>query len=55
MSLLSLEREEANPDGSELADELVGLKVDVIVAGGAGAVTAAKNASATTTHRDGSR
>jgi putative tryptophan/tyrosine transport system substrate-binding protein len=33
---------------SELADELVGLKVDVIVAGGAGAVTAAKNASATT-------
>ena len=31
---------------SELADELVGLKVDVIVAGGAGAVTAAKNASA---------
>ena len=33
---------------SELAEELVGLKVDVIVAGGAGAVTAAKNASATT-------
>jgi ABC-type uncharacterized transport system substrate-binding protein len=33
---------------SELADELVGLKVDVIVAGGAGAVTAAKNTSATT-------
>src|SRR6266850_4369927 len=33
---------------SELADELVGLKVDVIVADGAGAVTAAKNASATT-------
>jgi putative ABC transport system substrate-binding protein len=33
---------------SELADELVGLKVDVIVAGGAGAVTAAKKASATT-------
>jgi ABC-type uncharacterized transport system substrate-binding protein len=33
---------------SELADELVGLKVDVIVASGAGAVTAAKNASATT-------
>jgi putative tryptophan/tyrosine transport system substrate-binding protein len=33
---------------SEVADELVGLKVDVIVAGGAGAVTAAKNASAIT-------
>ena len=33
---------------SELANELVGLKVDVIVAGGAGAVTAAKKASATT-------
>ena len=33
---------------SELAEELVGLKVDVIVAGGAGAVTAAKNASAIT-------
>ena len=33
---------------SELADELVRLKVDVIVAGGAAAVTAAKNASATT-------
>src|SRR5215468_1048952 len=33
---------------SELADELVGLKVDVIVTSGAGAVTAAKNASATT-------
>jgi putative tryptophan/tyrosine transport system substrate-binding protein len=31
----------------ELADELVGLKVDVIVAGGAGAIRAAKNASAT--------
>src|SRR5262245_6296627 len=36
------------PGWSELADELVRLKVDVIVAGGAGAVTAAKNASATT-------
>jgi putative tryptophan/tyrosine transport system substrate-binding protein len=33
---------------SELADELVGLKVDVFVAGGNGAVTAAKNASAIT-------
>jgi putative ABC transport system substrate-binding protein len=32
----------------ELADELVRLKVDVIVAGGAGAIRAAKNASATT-------
>ena len=32
----------------ELAGELVGLKVDVIVAGGAGAIRAAKNASATT-------
>ena len=32
---------------SELADELVGLKVDAIVAGGAGAVTAA-SASAIT-------
>jgi putative ABC transport system substrate-binding protein len=31
----------------ELAGELVGLKVDVIVAGGAGAIRAAKNASAT--------
>jgi ABC-type uncharacterized transport system substrate-binding protein len=31
----------------ELASELVGLKVDVIVAGGAGAIRAAKNASAT--------
>jgi ABC-type uncharacterized transport system substrate-binding protein len=31
----------------ELANELVGLKVDVIVAGGAGAIRAAKNASAT--------
>jgi ABC-type uncharacterized transport system substrate-binding protein len=37
-----------NSGWSELADELVGLKVDVIVASGAGAVTAAKNASATT-------
>lgn len=32
----------------ELAGELVGLKVDVIVAGGAGAIRAAKNASAIT-------
>jgi putative ABC transport system substrate-binding protein len=32
----------------KLADELVGLKVDVFVAGGNGAVTAAKNASAIT-------
>src|SRR4030095_15004533 len=32
----------------ELADELVRLKVDVIVAGGAGAMRAAKNASGTT-------
>jgi putative ABC transport system substrate-binding protein len=32
----------------ELAGELVGLNVDVIVAGGAGAIRAAKNASATT-------
>ena len=32
----------------ELADELVRLKVDVIVAGGAGAIRAAKNASAAT-------
>ena len=32
----------------ELADELVRLKVDVIVAGGAGAIRAAKNTSATT-------
>ena len=31
----------------ELAGELVGLKVDVIVAGGAGAIRAAKNASVT--------
>jgi putative ABC transport system substrate-binding protein len=31
----------------ELAGELVGLKVDVIVAGGAGAIRAAKNATAT--------